>query len=153
MDNLNVRRGIRGLALRDVVFRPTVTGIGTHRSDIAYTLIHVHSLVDDSTQQVAFSSTGNEAIQTVPSETKLHQNYPNPFNPSTTIQYELNRLAEVDLRVFDLLGREILVLVDGPEEPGYHRVTLDATSLASGLYFYRLQAGQFIEVRKLLVVK
>ena len=94
------------------------------------------------------------AVQSVsPVTYVLHQNYPNPFNPSTTIKYDLPTDARVDLTVYDVLGREILTLVDGFQEAGYHQVTLDARNLASGIYFYRLTAGSFTDVKKLIVMK
>ena len=93
-------------------------------------------------------------------EYALHQNYPNPFNPSTIIAYtiagdlEKGRGGErVRLSVYDLLGREVAVLVDGYQTPGEHRVTFDARSLASGIYFYRLVAGGQSLSRKLVLLK
>jgi hypothetical protein len=84
---------------------------------------------------------------------RLHQNYPNPFNPRTTIQYELPRSAEVRLSVCDVLGREVSVVVNERREAGVHEVTFDGSSLASGIYVYRLQAGDFIQIRKLTLLK
>ena len=89
----------------------------------------------------------------VPSEFVLHQNYPNPFNPSTTIQYDLPADANVSLKVYDMLGREVLSLLDGFETAGYHQTTVDGTKLASGVYFYRIRAGSFTDVKKLLLLK
>jgi hypothetical protein len=74
-----------------------------------------------------------------PAAFALLQNYPNPFNPSTTIGYQIPVSCTVKLVVFDLLGREVAVLVNGPKGSGGHAVTFDATGLASGAYFYRLQ--------------
>jgi glucuronoarabinoxylan endo-1,4-beta-xylanase len=84
---------------------------------------------------------------------KLEQNYPNPFNPSTTITYELPRAFQVTLTVFDILGREVSVLVNERREAGVHEVKLDASELASGVYLYRLTAGSFVQTKKMLVVK
>jgi hypothetical protein len=89
----------------------------------------------------------------VPKSFGLLQNYPNPFNPSTTIRYELPRTSHVTLTVYDLLGREVATLVDGLEEPGYKSVQFNAGNLASGVYLYRLTAGDFVQTRKLLVLK
>jgi photosystem II stability/assembly factor-like uncharacterized protein len=89
----------------------------------------------------------------LPSGFVLEQNYPNPFNPSTTITYQLPTVSHVALKVFDILGREVASLVDGFEEPGYKSVTFDASNLASGVYFYRLRAGEFSEIRRMLLVK
>jgi predicted secreted protein len=79
--------------------------------------------------------------------------FPNPFNPSTEIVYDLPAATHVSLRVFDLLGREVAVLKDGLVEPGSHRVTFDGGALPSGIYFARLDAGAFSEVRKLMLLK
>ncbi len=83
----------------------------------------------------------------------LRQNYPNPFNPRTLIEYRLPKACHVDLRIFDLLGREMLVLVEGMQEAGNKSVALDASGLPSGAYFYRLAAGDFMATKKLVVVK
>jgi hypothetical protein len=88
----------------------------------------------------------------------LAQNYPNPFNPSTTIRYALPRGGIVSLRVFDHLGREVKSLVRGPHQAGLYEVRWDGTDasgsrVASGLYFYRLESGPFIESRRMLLIK
>jgi hypothetical protein len=83
----------------------------------------------------------------------LEQNYPNPFNPSTTINYELPKSSEVRLIVCDILGREVSVLVDERKDTGVHEVKFDASGLSSGMYFYRLQAGDFVQTRKLLLLR
>jgi hypothetical protein len=83
----------------------------------------------------------------------LDQNYPNPFNPSTTIRYALPRRSQVRLTVFDVLGQQVLVLVDGEVEAGYHEVQFDAGRLSSGVYFYRLHAGDYAQTKKLLLLR
>ena len=88
----------------------------------------------------------------VPMRFTLCQNYPNPFNPSTTITYELPKSTEVKLSVYDILGREVSVLVNERRNAGVHEVKLDAAGLASGVYFYRLQAGSFVDTKKFLLV-
>ncbi len=89
----------------------------------------------------------------IPGEFSLSQNYPNPFNPTTVIQYQLTGVVHVTLRVYDVLGREVATLVNGSETPGIHEVTFDAGSLPSGVYFYRLTAGNHIATKKMLVIK
>ncbi len=84
---------------------------------------------------------------------ELFQNYPNPFNPSTTIRYELPKAIHVTLTIYDILGRKVATLVNGVEEPGYKSVHWDASEMASGVYFYRLQAGSYTETKKLLLLK
>jgi hypothetical protein len=88
-----------------------------------------------------------------PATFALDQNYPNPFNPSTTIRYDLPRTAIVSLRVYDVLGREVAVLVNEVKEAGRYNAKFDARNMASGFYVYRLQAGNFNQTRKMLVVK
>jgi len=88
-----------------------------------------------------------------PAASRLEQNYPNPFNPSTTIRYQLPRRVHVSLTVFDLLGREVAVLADAFQDAGYKSVNFDATDLPSGVYFYRLTAGEFVETKRFILVK
>ena len=83
----------------------------------------------------------------------LRQNYPDPFNPSTTISYRLPTQSHVILRVFDALGREVSTLVNRVEEPGYKSVHFNASSLPSGVYYYRLQAGTYSETKKLVLLR
>jgi hypothetical protein len=89
----------------------------------------------------------------LPHETTLDQNYPNPFNPTTLIQYQLPQAARVSLKIYNLLGQEVRTLVDEVQQPGTYRARFDGTSVASGLYFYRLRAGDFTQVKKMLLVK
>ncbi|MFN0158455.1 MAG: T9SS type A sorting domain-containing protein, partial [Bacteroidota bacterium] len=89
----------------------------------------------------------------VPTDFALHQNYPNPFNPTTAISYDLPVALQVSLRVYDLLGKEVATLVDEIQDAGYKSVEFDASTLASGVYFYRLQTGEFISVKKMIVTK
>ena len=83
----------------------------------------------------------------------LAQNHPNPFNPTTTIAYDVPRFAEVNVSVYDILGREVAVLVNEKKAPGSYKVRFDADGLASGVYFYRMNAGSFVDVKKLLFLK
>lgn len=88
-----------------------------------------------------------------PQNFELGQNYPNPFNPNTIINYQLPKSVTVSLRVYDLLGREVAKLVDGEKSTGTHTAAFDATKLSSGIYFYTLQAGEFLKTKKMMVVK
>jgi Secretion system C-terminal sorting domain len=89
----------------------------------------------------------------LPHKILLCQNYPNPFNPSTTIKFELPGTSDVRLTVYDMVGREVSVLVNEKREAGVHEVKCDGSNLASGVYFYRLQVGVFAVSRKLLILK
>ncbi len=89
----------------------------------------------------------------IPISFSLGQNYPNPFNPATTISYQLPAASHVELDVFDVLGREVKTLVNQKQSPGTYTVTFDGSRLSSGVYFYRLSAGGFTSVKKLMLVK
>lgn len=84
---------------------------------------------------------------------ELKQNYPNPFNPVTTIQYSIPQRSNVTLKVYDVLGNEIAALVNEEKDRGVYTVNFDATDLASGIYLYRIQAGSFVETRKMIYLK
>jgi hypothetical protein len=96
------------------------------------------------------SATGTPEL---PLECSLGQNYPNPFNPTTTINYQISHSSHVALTVCDMLGREVAMLVNGKKEAGNYAVRFDATRLASGVYFYRLRAGDFVQSRTMLLLK
>ena len=96
----------------------------------------------------------------LPRSTQLHQNFPNPFNPETAISYQIPEVrgqrsegSHVILKVFDLLGREVATLVNEEQRPGIYRATWDATGFPSGVYFYRLQAGGFVQTRKMILMR
>ena len=94
-----------------------------------------------------------EPVEIPSSPIRLMQNYPNPFNPLTSIEFRLSEPGVVSLRVFDLLGRETVVLVNGELRPGTHRVAWDATGLPAGLYLCRLQSGEMSETMKMLLLR
>jgi hypothetical protein len=88
-----------------------------------------------------------------PKQYALLQNYPNPFNPTTTISYQLPVASQVSLKVYDVLGREVMTLVNGKQEAGVYNLSLNASNLSSGVYFYRLQSGNFVQTKKMMLVK
>jgi hypothetical protein len=83
----------------------------------------------------------------------LAQNYPNPYNPTTVVSYQLPVAGAVRLVVYDILGREVAVLVDEKQGAGSYSAHWDARGFASGVYFYRLQAGEFAETKKMILMK
>lgn len=90
---------------------------------------------------------------TSPATVSLFQNYPNPFNPGTTIKYELPQTSMVTLSVFDILGRELSVLVNEKRDAGVHQVDFDGSGLSSGLYLYRLTACSVVQTKKFLLIR
>ena len=89
----------------------------------------------------------------IPTVFKLNQNYPNPFNPSTTITWELPSNNYISLIVYDILGREVATLVDEEKTAGTYHIKFDSKNLASGIYFYRLQAGSYVAVKKMILLR
>ena len=94
-----------------------------------------------------------EQISTRPSAYRLEQNYPNPFNPTTTIRFALPRCSQVSLILYNILGQTIATLVDKQLPAGEYQVTLHGDRLSSGVYFYRIVAGDFAQARKLVLLK
>ncbi len=90
---------------------------------------------------------------TAPEKFQLSQNYPNPFNPSTTINYTIPETNNVTLKVYNVLGKEVSVLVNKKQESGFYEVSFDASSLASGIYFYTLNSGNNVSTRKMMLIK
>lgn len=88
-----------------------------------------------------------------PTAFALEQNYPNPFNPTTSIQYSVVRSQNVTIKVFNVLGKEVAVLVNEKQEPGTYTVEFSTANLASGTYIYRMQAGEFVQTKKMIVLK
>ena len=92
-------------------------------------------------------------LASAPLRTSLIQNYPNPFNPTTTITYQLSNAGRASLQVFDMVGRRVATLLEGEENAGKHDIRFDGSSLASGTYFYKLRAGNFVDVKRFVLVK
>ncbi len=83
----------------------------------------------------------------------MWQNYPNPFNPTTTIQYAIPKAEHVTLKVYDEIGREVSTLVNENKEAGQYNVSFNGSNLASGIYYYRISAGSFNQIKKLMLLK
>lgn len=98
-------------------------------------------------------TTNVENEKEIPTNFELSQNYPNPFNPTTTINYQITKNDFVSLKVYDILGNEVATLVNEEKATGSYEINFDASSLSSGTYFYKLQAGSFIESKKMLLLK
>ena len=97
--------------------------------------------------------TNVESSNQIPDEFLLEQNYPNPFNPVTTISYQIPADGHVELKVFDLLGREVASLVNSDQAKGKYRIKFDGSNFSSGIYFYQLRTSNFVGTKKLLILK
>jgi plastocyanin len=96
---------------------------------------------------------GVDDEQLIADKFELMQNYPNPFNPSTNIQYAISDRQFVSLKIFNILGDEVAILVNEEKDRGVYDVTFNATGLSSGMYLYKLQAGSFVETKKMILIR
>ena len=110
-------------------------------------------LVTDSYSGVPKRSNDNQTVRSIPENYHLTQNYPNPFNPTTKISYSIPQPGFVSLKVYNTLGQEVSTLVSEFKRPGNYEASFNASQLASGVYFYKIQAGTFAEVKKMLLLK
>jgi len=110
---------------------------------------HIYTVLKYEQDQVVSVTEGEQ----LPSKTRLFQNFPNPFNPTTHLRFEVPGSGAVSLKVYDLLGREVATLVDEVRAAGNYEVRFDAAGFASGVYLYRLQAGDFVQTRTMLLLK
>lgn len=94
-----------------------------------------------------------DILVAAPAKFELSQNYPNPFNPTTIIKYQLPIDGKVTLKVFDILGREVMTLLDEDKKAGVYEIKFDGSNLASGLYFYRMQSGNFGAVKNMMLLR
>ena len=102
---------------------------------------------------VVTSGVGVAVAPVIPTEFSLSQNYPNPFNPSTTINFGLPVASNVTLKIYNILGEQVADVVNQVMPAGYHQVVFDGSKLASGLYIYRIEAGNFVQVKKMMMLK
>ena len=102
---------------------------------------------------VSLISLSSEEEFALPQSFNLSQSYPNPFNASTTIEFSLPQTGFVRLKVYNILGEVVATLVNEEKEAGSYHVQFDGTGLASGVYFYRMRAGEFVETKRLVLLK
>jgi len=149
-------------------FDPSLRGKGTTSSTTTYSFVDATVEAGKTytyrLRSVDYDGTIHDYAQTVSVEVRepvqarvyeyaLEQNYPNPFNPTTTIRYSLKETGKVSVRVYDVMGREVKVLVDGVQGAGEYSVVMDATGLSSGVYVYQLRAGGLLLTRKMVLAK
>jgi len=149
-------------------FDPSLRGKGTTNTSTTYTFLDADVEVGKTytyrLRSVDVDGTVHDYAQTVSVEVRepvqarvwrynLEQNYPNPFNPATTIRYSVKEPGKVSLRVYDVMGREVMVLVDRVQGAGEYAVVVDGSKLSSGVYVYQLRAGGFVFTRKMMLVK
>ncbi len=133
---------------------PQNASLGTWRFEVSFNgEFYTHNFIVSNTTDVT-------ELEGIPSEYNLSQNYPNPFNPETKIQFSIpfsngnnSSLQNVTLKVYDVLGSEVALLVNEQKQAGAYEVDFDAIDLPSGIYFYRLAAGNFVETKKMMLVK
>lgn len=131
------------------------TGIDDSHPNAAATQLVAPQFVNEMfNASILYESTyGIRKINRVVNDYKLFQNYPNPFNPNTIIKFQIKELKFVSLIVYDLLGKEVAKLVNEKLNAGEYEVTFDESNLTSGIYFYKLEAGDFKEIKKMLLIK
>ena len=118
--------------------------------------VRLYNYVPEEYQDIMVDTTTTDIEEdrtALPEQVTLSENYPNPFNPTTRINYSLPQAGDVQLKVYNMLGREVATLVDGRKASGRHEIEFNARDLASGMYFYRLQADNTTITRKMLLVK
>lgn len=155
-------------------FAPGQHRLGTIRfnrldtTSLATLTINTNSVVQDSITQLTnpagwtltnpppgipiITSAGSIANE-IPTEYNIYQNYPNPFNPSTVIKFDIPKEGMVSLKVYDITGREMAVLVNNTMEPGRYEYTFEASNISSGIYFYRISSGEYVKTMRMLLVK
>lgn len=132
-----------------------------HRASGPPTSAFIHFFVNDSIGggvyiddiSLVVPTTDIEPADQIPEVYALKQNYPNPFNPSTIISWQLPVASYVELKVYDILGNEVVTLVNENKEAGNYEVMFDASILASGTYIYRLEAGNYVSIKKMSLIK
>lgn len=137
-----------------VHFLPNLDTAGTGYLQVQFGTMHNPTArttfnLTASTEPTAVGDPVNSSVK----EFKLNQNYPNPFNPTTTISYAIPRRSDVSLKVYNIVGQEVATLVNGEKEPGTYSVYFNGSELSSGIYFYKITAGSFSTVRKMILLK
>jgi hypothetical protein len=144
-----------------ITFDATTLDEGTYNGSLVVTGYDMNHMVDEITVPVTFhvGITGiEENVTELPTEFALHQNYPNPFNPSTELKFDLPANSRVKLEIFNVLGQKVVTVLDEDMEAGYRSVTWNGNDsngrqVASGVYFYKLTAGDHVFTKKMMMLK
>jgi hypothetical protein len=146
-----------------------VLDLDNAKTDYAWTIPEIATeaariqILQDNVRTDYIGESGDFVIQTPavlendqwanPTAFVLHVNYPNPFNPSTIINYELLMTSEIELSIYNSLGQRVTILFSGKKETGKHEIKWDASEFASGVYYYQLRAGEFVDVKKMILLR
>lgn len=98
-------------------------------------------------------ATDRNGLSNTPLKFDLYQNYPNPFNPVTIIKYDIVKVQDVKVTIYDILGREVKTLVNEQQQPGSYTIKWDASNVSSGVYFYQLKSKDYINTKKMILLK
>ena len=120
-------------------------------NDSVYSFIAVAQRTLSAEFEKILTVTKNE--KELPENFELYQNYPNPFNPTTTIKYSIPELSFVTLKIYDILGNEVATLINEEQSVGYYFVSVYASSMSSGIYFYQLKAGSYTQTKRMIILK
>jgi len=134
---------------------PIIAMVENYRSSLLWDNFMANPEIRPMLDEIGFVDdlTGLEEVTSIEFDYKLYDNYPNPFNPSTSIKYSVPNTSDVKLEVFNLIGEKISTLVNEVKQPGTYEVTFSAGNLSSGVYFYKISANEFSDVKKLMLLK
>ncbi len=135
------------------VYLWTVPNILTTQARIKISDISLPSIYDASDESFRINYVVSVDENVIATVYKLHQNFPNPFNPTTTIKYQIPELSIVTIKIYDILGNELASLINEEKPAGNFEVEFNATALSSGIYYYKLVAGDFVDVKKMILLK
>ncbi len=139
-----------------------IEGSGNSNSPKDYSYCDKDLFAGGSNFQYRLKQTNNDGtfeysdvveVEVVPDQYELSQNYPNPFNPSTTIRFSLPKLTQLRINLYNMLGELVETIAEGTYEAGYHKATLNAQNLPSGAYIYRIESNEFVQVKKMILIK
>ncbi len=156
--SVSVKKAVKNLQGKELHLRPIGVSLESLGKNWVFGVAHVY-LRNNEKSVLSKEQQIGEIAANIPMETKLGQNYPNPFNPATVINYQLSATSRINLKVYDVIGREVAILVDDTKEAGYYSASFDGSKLSSGIYFVRFVASPsdhskpFMQTMKMLMLK